>query len=184
MFPSLKNVLYATTLIGCSLIANDQYPINERYSVTMGTNDSLKITLNSYQKVNSTQEPGKKIDFPHLWKLDGLLNQSLVRLSDETKKTSDGKDYRVYDLMHGHKEYSTANTLASIMLMPVCFLGFATLTPYEQEYLFYTNNITGSTSLTFICEKRYCWEAPTKVVTVDIFVNESTKSKNQTLYIK
>jgi len=180
MHYSTKNVVLSlTALIYGSVYASD----HAFYAITMGCNDTLKISLNCYQKIDSTTKPGEKVNFPHLWRLEGLLSQSLIQLSDETRTTSEGKAYRVYDVKEGHKKYSTANALGSLMLMPVFFLGFLTLTPYEQDYLFQAC-APGTVRLTFICEKRYCWEEPTKVASVDITVIDTPKTKNRTLSIQ
>jgi hypothetical protein len=70
------------------------------------------------------------------------------------------------------------------MLIPFCFLGLLTLTPYEQDYLLYANNAAGNVRLTFICEERYCWKEPTKIVYVDINVINKSKTKKHTLQIQ
>lgn len=181
MYTTARNSILAFSFFACNFFYATE---TATYTVAMGYNDSLKITLNSYQYVPSTSRPGELINFPHLWRLDGLLSQNVLRLSDETKTTDNGSSYRVYDLKEGHKKYSATNLLTSVMLMPVYFLGFATLTPYEQEFLLYTNHSSGTVRLTFICEKRYCWEAPTKIAHVDITVTDTPKIKNHTLYIQ
>lgn len=157
------------------------YAETSHYDVYMKLHDRYTITFDCDQIVDSIDEPGKKIHFPHLWSLIDYADQNIIKLSDETR----GEDNtRVYDLQEGKWQVSIGTTITSILLMP-CILGFFTFDPYEQEYLFYAAN-PGSTRLTFHCEKRYQFSLPpTKVVTIDFHVyDEHCKAPSKKLHIK
>lgn len=161
-----------------ALVALQGISADEHYDVTMKLGESFALTLNSKQWTDDQSNPGNKVIFPHLWRLDGYDTQSIVHLNDET---TGEHNTRVYDLKTGKWNVSVTDTTAKLLLLNV--FGLFLITPYEQEYLFTATNV-GHTTLTFLCEKRYCWEAPTKVATVNIHVTEDSGSKSHKLYIK
>lgn len=150
-----RNIVIALALAGSlpALKASSIY-----YSVTMGIHDTLKITLDCHEA------------YDHIWKLDGLENQSVIKLSNKTT----GKDAdRVYDPSSGHKKYATSSTLKRIAQLP---FGYTDLLPYQQEYFFYATT-KGTTYVTFSCPAL-------PAVTVEITVINKHKTKNHTLHIK
>jgi hypothetical protein len=159
-----------------SLIASNIICAAEHYTVDLKLGESYTITLNSKQLADDRSNPGNKSIIPHLWRLDGYEEQTIVHLSDEV---TGEKNTRVYDLKTGKWKVATSDVLAAVLLLPI---GLMLYTPYEQEYLF-TAATVGTARLTFLCERRYCWEAPTKVVTVDFNVTDQVKSKTKKLYI-
>lgn len=180
----IKNRVPLLLFIAYSASAQDNYAIN------LKVGDTYTLTFDCYQKIEDHTEPGKKVSFPCLWKFDDCSEENIVQLSEETYKDS---TLRVYDPRDGNRRYSFTNVVGSILLMPT-LIGFFTLTPYRQEYLFHAIN-EGTTRLTFICEQRYSWLPPIRTVTVDFsvdtaqeksraskFFSSLVKSKN--LYIR
>jgi hypothetical protein len=170
-----KNVLfYATTLIGCSLIASNEYYAatihsNEHYVVTMGSNDTLKITLNGKLDVKSDNRYSISA-----WELQNLLDQpSIKRCSTEEH----------YDIRLGKMRFPLLKTLTSMLsASPMVW-------PLEQEYLFEVCDTKQlkPVRLKFICKKRHyagkndlCyWKSNKKVVYVNIVFSATEKKKEE-----
>lgn len=156
MYTSLKkNIVMVLVLAGSlSLLKADS-----TYSITMGIQDSLKITLDTRNTSKS------------LWTLSGLTNQAIIKLSNAI--TNKGND-RLYDVSNGYEKYAKTDRLKQ--LASFFSVGYMSIFPYEQDYLFYANK-PGTVSLTFSC-------TALPPVTINITVTNKQKTKHHTLHIK